>query len=412
MGETGGSAGADGIRYLRVPYALAVHGDAERAAVLQVLDQHSTIMGKRTKSFEARVAALFGKRFGVMVNSGSSANLLAVQVLGLPAGSEVVTPALTFSTTVAPLVQSGLVPALVDSELGSYQVELANVEEQIGEKTRALMIPNLLGNLPDLAGLRDLADTHGLLYIEDSCDTLGATFEGRPTGSYADVSTTSFYGSHVITAAGGGGMAVTDDEERALAMRVLRGWGRRSSGMEETEDVGERFAESVDGIPYDAKFVFDAVGYNFLPLELSAAFGEAQLDSLAGFNRTRRVAFERLRRFFARWEEVFVLPHERTGVETSWLAFPLTLREGAPFPRREIMTWLERAGIQTRTLFAGNLLRHPGFQRIHVRPAPRGYPVADFVMERSFVVGCHHGLTEEQLAHIEGVAERFLRRYA
>ena len=400
------------MKYLRVPYAQAVHGEAERRAVLEVLDAHETIMGPRTRSFEKRVASLFGKRHGVMVNSGSSANLIALQALDLPTGSEVITPALTFSTTVAPIVQLGLVPVLVDSELGTYQVDVDAIEEGIGEATSALVIPNLLGNLPDLPALRDIADRYGLAYLEDSCDTLGASYGGKPSGAYSDVTTTSFYGSHVITGAGGGGMACTHDEELAQRLRVLRGWGRRSSGMGETEEVEERFNESVDGIPYDAKFVFDTMGYNFLPLEISAAFGSAQLDRLTEFTRARAQAFSRLLRFFGSYEEVFVLPTQRPETETNWLAFPLTIRDDASFTRREIMTHLERAGIQTRTLFAGNLLRHPGFKGMGARRLEGGYPVADLVMESSFVIGCHQGLTDEQLDHVEQVFEAFLDRHA
>lgn len=403
--------GARSLPYMRVPYALAVHGASERDAVLEVLDGQRTIMGPSTARFERAVAELFGKRHGVMVNSGSSANLVALTALELPPGSEVITPALTFSTTVAPLVQLGLVPVLVDSEPATYQVDVAAVEASVGDGVVALMIPNLLGNLPDLRRLRRIADRHGLVYVEDSCDTLGATFDGRPTGAYSDVSTTSFYGSHIITAGGGGGMACTDDDDLDLKMRVLRGWGRRSSGTGESEDVERRFGEVVDGVPYDAKFVFDAVGYNFLPLEMSAAFGGAQLDRLAGFARVRRESFDRLRRFFTRWEEVFVLPEQHPQVRTNWLAFPLTVRDGAPFQRREIMKWLEAAGIQTRTLFAGNLARHPGFRNVGARLPEGGCPVADHVMERSFVVGCHQGLTSEQLEHVETVTESFLRRY-
>ncbi len=400
-----------GGEMVRVPYALAVHGAAERRAVLKVLDEKKTILGPRTLEFEGKVAALFGKRYGVMVNSGSSANLLAVQALGLPAGSEVITPALTFATTVAPLVQCGLVPAFVDSVLGTYQIDVDGIEEQITERTRALMVPNLLGNLPDLERLRAIADRHDLLFIEDSCDTLGARYRDRPSGVYSDISTTSFYGSHIITAAGGGGMACTDDPDVARQLQVLRGWGRRSSGAGESEAIEKRFNETVDGVPYDAKFVFDAIGYNFLPLEISAAFGLAQLRRLAAFARARSKAFARLQKFFAEYEELFVLPLQPPKVRTNWLAYPLTIRENAGFTRLELVTHLEKAGIQTRTLFAGNLLRHPGFTGIEARHAPGGYPVADLVMRSAFVIGCHQGLSGRQLAHVETVFRKFLARY-
>ena len=189
-------------KHLRVPYALAVHGKEEEATVLSLLRNRKTIMGEKTKEFEDKVAAIFGKKYGIMVNSGSSANLLAFELLHLPKGSEVITPVLTFSTTVAPIVHKGLMPVFVDVELGSFLIDLKQMKDAIKTKTKCLMIPSLLGNIPDLSFIRKVADENDLWYIEDSCDTIGAAFNREPTGKYSDISTTSFYGSHVITAAG------------------------------------------------------------------------------------------------------------------------------------------------------------------------------------------------------------------
>lgn len=396
---------------MRVSYALAVHGSAERDAVLRVLDERKTILGPCTERFEQKIAQLFGKRAGVMVNSGSSANLLALEALRLPPGAEVITPVLTFATTIAPLVQKGLVPVFVDVEPRTFQLDVSQVEEQITPKTRALMVPLLLGNVPDLATLRTLCDKHDLRLIEDSCDTLGARFQGEPTGKYSEVSTTSFYGSHVITAAGGGGMVCVNDESLEEALRVFRGWGRRSSALQESEDVNERYRGELSGIPYDAKFVFDAIGYNFLPLEISAAFGEAQLERLEDFTRARAVHFRTLLEFFSAFEGLVELPSSRSGVEANWLAFPLTIREGAPFKRIDIVRYLEKQGIQTRPLFAGNILRQPGFEGIEAKGGREDFPVADHVMRNSFLIGCHQGLTAAHLDHVRSVFEEFLRSY-
>ena len=393
---------------LRVPYALAVHGAAERRAVLKVLDEKKTILGPCTRRFEQKVATLLGMEHGVMVNSGSSANLLAVEALGLPAGAEVITPVLTFSTTVAPLLQKLLVPAFIDAEISTYLIDVRKIEEQIGERTKVVMVPLLLGNVPKLDELRALADKHDLRLILDSCDTIGAHYDGRPVGEFADIVTTSFYGSHIITCAGGGGMVCTNDPQLARDLKVLRGWGRRSSGLDESEEIGKRFGENVDGVPYDAKFVFDSVGYNFLPLEISAAFGEAQLRRLPAFARARKEAFGRLRDFFEGYVDFFVLPEQLAKVKTNWLAFPLTIRREAPFNRLQLITHLEDAGIQTRVLFAGNLLRHAGFRGVKSRLARDGYPVADCVMRNSLVIGCHQGLTDAHFRHIESTFQSFL----
>ena len=212
----------------RVPYGLAVHDEEEEKAVLEGIRNHETIKGVRVKEFEKKVASLFGKKFGVMVNSGSSANLLAFELLNLPKNSEVITPILTFATTLTPIIQKQLIPTFVDVELGTYLINVNNIEKLINKNTKALMIPSLLGNIPDLKQIRKLADEHNLIFIEDSCDTLGATFQNVPTGNFSDISTTSFYGSHIITAAGEGGMICLNNNEWEKRGRILSGWGRTS----------------------------------------------------------------------------------------------------------------------------------------------------------------------------------------
>jgi len=396
---------------LRIPYALALHGATERKRVLRVLDEHRTLMGRETAEFEQRVARAFGKRYGVMVNSGSSANLLAFELLDLPPGSEVITPFLTFSTTVAPLVQKGLVPLFVDVEPGSYLIDIAQIEKLITRKTRALMIPLLLGNVPDMARLRRVAKRHRLFLIEDSCDTLGASWNGKPTGAYSDITTTSFYGSHIITAGGGGGMIMVNRKEERDRLRVLRGWGRNSSLFADSESIKKRFSSKLGGIPYDAKFIFDEIGYNFAPMEMGSAFGNAQLDKLPRFRKTREQNFKRLCKFFKRHEKFFTLPREDRRVRTQWLAFPLTTKKSAPFSRLEICTYLEEHNVQTRPIFTGNILKQPGFRAIVHRTVRGGCPRAEEIMKRGFLVGCHHGLTPRHLEQLEKLFTTFLSRY-
>lgn len=392
---------------LRVPYALAVFGEEERRAVGEVLKTSQIVAHKRAGEFEKKIAALFGKKHGLFVNSGSSANLLALEVLGLPEGSEVITPVLTFATTVSPIIKTGLVPVFVDVKAGSYLLDIDQVELMITKKTRALMVPSLFGNIPDLSRLRTIAKKNNLYLIEDSCDTLGATINGKSTGIYSDISTTSFYASHIITAAGEGGMICFNNPKLHSRARILSGWGRHSS-LNETEDIDKRYKVNIGGLPYDAKFVFSEIGYNMRTTEISASFGLAQLKKLNRNGAIRRKNFATLKKFFEGYKQYFFLPEQMRGVETSWLAFPLTIKENAPFSRFEIVKWLERNNIQTRPIFTGNILRQPGFQKIKRVEHSNGYPVADFIMERGFVIGCHHGLAKQHIDKIKDVFSRFL----
>ncbi len=388
---------------MRVNYGQTVHGQEEIDAVVEVL-RTSTQMGPKVRQMQERVSALFAKRHGIMVNSGSSANYLAVEILDLPKGSEVITPALTFATTVAPLVRQGLIPAFVDAAPGTYNIDVDAIERMITPNTSAVMIPSLIGNLPDWQRIRELADTYGLKVIEDSADTLGATINGTSTGVYSDVSTTSFYGSHVINGAGNGGMLCVNDDELARKALLLRSWGRSSSLFVESEAIENRFNVKLDDIEYDAKFLFEDLGYNLEPSEISAAFGLVQLGKLDNNIRVREQAFDAHRAFFADYEDWFVLPEQLPGARTGWLAFPLTLRPGAPFTRRELQIFLETSDIQTRPVFTGNILRQPAMKNVECRTDPAGYPVADDVMRGGILLACHHGLTE---AHIEYMHNRF-----
>jgi len=397
----------------RVLYAEAVYGEPEIEAVVDVLRtrRHALMNGPAVHEFERKIAALFGKSFGVMVNSGSSANLLAVASLDVPQGSEIITPALTFSTTVAPLIQCGLVPAFVDVELDTYVVDIAQVEAMVGRKPRGMMIPNLIGNLPDWAALRAIADRHNLFLIEDSADTVGALLGGQATGRLSDISTTSFYASHVLTAGGFGGMVCTSDPELARKATLLRGWGRSSSLTNESELIEDRFNTTIDGIAYDSKFIFAAVGFNFLPSEIGAAFGLAQYQKLERFLQTRIDNFARLRRFFEEYAQWFVLPRQSTNVRTGWLAFPLVVRPEAPFQRRDLQVHFESNHIQTRTVFTGNILRQPGFSGIPHRERDGGYPNADAVMRGGMLIGCHQGMTGSDVDHLCDVFGQFAQRF-
>ena len=384
---------------MRVNYGQAVFGEEEISAVVDTM-RASTQMGSRVRAMQDRVAALFSKRHGIMVNSGSSANYLAVELLDLPKGAEIITPALTFATTVAPIVRAGMVPVFVDAAEGTYNIDVDKIEQSISSKTQAMMIPSLIGNLPDWDRIRALADKHGLKVVEDSADTLGATLRGTSTGLRSDISTTSFYGSHVITAAGNGGMICVNDDALARRALLLRSWGRTSSLFLESESIENRFNVELDGFDYDAKFVFEELGYNVEPSEIGAAFGLVQLEKLQANIAARERNFAAQLDFFRSYEDWFILPRQMPASRTGWLAFPLTLREDAPFTRREMQIFLERRNIQTRPVFTGNILRQPAMANVRFRSSPAGYPEADAVMRGGILLACHHGLSSDGLAYI------------
>ncbi|MCK0143096.1 DegT/DnrJ/EryC1/StrS family aminotransferase [Aliiroseovarius sp. F20344] len=395
---------------MRVNYGQTVHGQEEIDAVVEVL-KTSTQMGPRVRKMQERVAGLFAKSHGIMVNSGSSANYLAVEILDLPKGSEVITPALTFATTVAPLVRQGLIPAFVDAAPGTYNIDVDAIERMITSNTSAVMIPSLIGNLPDWVRIRELADAHGLKVIEDSADTLGATIGSESTGKYSDVSTTSFYGSHVINGAGNGGMLCVNDDELARKAFLLRSWGRTSSLFVESETIENRFGVQVDGIDYDAKFLFEDLGYNVEPSEISAAFGLVQLDKLEHNIREREKNFDAHNAFFKDYEDWFILPNQLPNSRTGWLAYPLTLREDAPFSRRELQIHLEKAEIQTRPVFTGNILRQPAMKDVTCTTDPAGYPVSDDVMKGGILLALHHGLTQAHVDYMHEIFTGFARSH-
>ena len=399
----------ESINVDRVPYGLAVHDSEEEEAVLEVIKNHKTIMGDNVKLFEKKVSDLFGKELGIMVNSGSSANLLAMELLDCPKNSEVITPILTFATTLSPILKKELTPVFVDVEPETYIVNIDEVEQAITSKTKALMIPSLLGNVPDLRRLRKIADENNLIFIEDSADTLGATFDNMPTGKFSDISTTSFYGSHIITAAGEGGMICCNNQKWEKRCKILRGWGR-TSALNESEKIEDRFGIKLNDIPYDSKFIFEEMGYNFLPTEISAAFGLVQLKKLKKFAAIRQANFNNLYEFFSKIK-FFKLPRQLSEVKTSWLAFPLTISENAPFSRLEIVKFLEMNGIQTRPIFTGNVLKQPAFSKINYKNLGKDYEIANYIMENSFLIGCNHGLTENHIEKIKNMFTTFLSKY-
>lgn len=390
----------------RITQAGAVHDEREIEAVLEVLREGSLDLGPRVAEFEQRGAQLLAKRHGVMVNSGTSALWLATDLLGCAPGDEVITSPLTFSSDVAPLVRSGIVPAFVDVEPDSYQIDVAGIEEMIGARTRAIVVPNLVGNCPDWDRIRAIASAHGLLVVEDSCDVLGSRLRGTPTGLRSDISVTSFARTHAMTAAGNGGLIGVDDQQWLDQTVVRRRWGRRSEtylfGSRRGSD--DRFGPLADGTAYDLVFVFDDMGYNFEPSEIMAAYGLVQMDKLEEFNRRRQSAFAAIDQAFQRHDDKVVRPRTTEGVETTWMRYPFLLADG--LDRMATQEYFLGLGIPTRMVWTGNILRQPGFANIEHRAPERGLPNCDRVMDRALSLPSHHGLTSDDLGYlVEAVVE-------
>ena len=266
-----------------------------------------------------------------------------------------------------------------------------------------------MGNICDWEHLRKLADKYSLKIIHDSADTLGAKLNGKSTGSFSDVSITSFYGSHVINGAGNGGMIATSDKQLNEKMRLLRSWGRSSSlFQEDSESIENRFNVFLEGVQYDAKFVFEEIGYQLEPSEISAAFALIQYKKLEENIRLRQKIFESHTLFFSKYSEYFVLPKENPDAETAWLAYPLIVKEDAPFKRTDLQIYLEKRNIQTRVVFTGNILRQPGFKDIDCIGHKDDFVNADNIMNGGILLACHHGLNGEQLDHLYSSIEEFL----
>jgi len=386
----------------KIYYGRAVYNYKEINAVLRVLknDSLSLIDGKKVKELENKVSKIFGKKYGLMVNSGSSANLLALSSLKFKKGSEVITPNLTFSTTVAPIYQLGLIPHFVGVEPNKFLIDVSKIEKCINKNTVALMIPNLLGNIADWKKISLIAKKFRLKVIEDSADTIGYTINKKTFGEYSDITTNSFYASHIISGAGTGGIVCFNDYKLYQKAKLLRGWGRSSATFNESENYNKRFNVKISGIDYDAKYIFSELGYNFLPSELSAAFALEQIKKLKKNIRTRNYNFDYLKNFFMNYNQYFKLPEQNKGVKTPWLAFPLVIKKNKIFNRKKMQIFFEKKNIQTRTIFTGNILKQPIMKSLHYKKHAKCDEVADDVMKNGILLGCHQGMKKHELDYI------------
>lgn len=411
----------------RVSYAGRVFDQEELRTLVDASLEFWLTAGRFTQRLEAELAEFLGVKYCSLVNSGSSANLVAFTALTSPLlgerrvrkGDEVITAAAGFPTTIAPIIQCGAVPVFVDIELPQYNVSLEALEQALSPKTKAVMLAHTLGNPFPLEAVRRFCDEHGLWLVEDNCDALGTEclVDGRwrKTGSVGHLGTSSFYPPHHITM-GEGGAVYTSDPLLHRIVNSLRDWGRDCwcpPGKDDT--CGCRFKGRFGELPegYDHKYVYSHLGYNLKATDMQAAVGCAQMKKLEGFIQARRKNWRYLRENLDGLSDVFILPEEAPDSRVSWFGFLLTLREDAPFRREELVRHLEGKNIQTRNLFAGNMLRQPCFDGM--RKSGEGYRVAgglrntDAVMEHTFWIGVYPGMTEEKLRYMAEEIRRFVR---
>lgn len=370
------------------PNKFESYGEEEIQAVVNCLrDGWIAGFGPKTVEFEEKISKFFGKKHGVFVNSGSSACLLSLACLQLSKGTKVITPSCTFSTTLAPIIQLGLIPVFCDVGLTTYVPHVSEIISLVDDDVKVIMLPNLIGNKPDWKLLKDCLIEIGredIVLIEDSADTVTQTLE-------SDISTTSFYASHVITAGGSGGMVMFNDENLKNICLQYRDWGRMGDN---SEIMSDRFNHSVDGIPYDHKFLYSVLGYNFKSSEMNAAFGLVQLEKFKKFEIIRRNNIERYMTNLKDVSEI-ILPDDT--IKPNWLAIPLQTEY-----RYDLLHFLEENHIQTRVTFAGNVTRHPAY-REYLEP----FKNADTIMKNGFLLGAHHGMSIDDVDYVTDKIKEF-----
>jgi CDP-6-deoxy-D-xylo-4-hexulose-3-dehydrase len=401
-----------------VRYAGRVFDAAELVHAVDASLDFWLTAGRYSEQFEASLATRFDLDTALLVNSGSSANLVAMSALTSPSlgdrrvqeGDEVVTVAAGFPTTVNPIIQNRAVPVFVDVELGTYVPTVDAVAAAIGPRTKAVMIAHTMGIPYDVATLRELCREKGIWLIEDCCDALGTTLGGRPVGTFGDLATLSFYPAHQITM-GEGGAVLTNDEQLARIARSFRDWGRDCyCAGGENNTCGKRFSQQFGTLPcgYDHKYVYSHIGYNLKVTDIQAAIGCAQLQKLGDFIAARRRNWNVLREILSPYEDRLLLPRVPANSAPSYFGFVITVRESAGFSRNELTACLENAKIETRNLFCGNLIRHPAYAGIDYRVVGE-LRNTDAIMNGTFFLGVYPGLTDQHLGYIGATFHRFMR---
>lgn len=407
----------------RVNYAGRVYDEKEMLNLVDSSIEFWLTWGRFSREFEQKLAEYLGVKWAFLVNSGSSANLLAFMTLTSPLlkerrirrGDEVITVAAGFPTTVAPVIQYGAVPVFVDVDLETFNIDVTKLESALSSKTKAVMIAHTLGNPFNVKAVRAFCDKHKLWLVEDNCDALGSKFEGKFTGSWGHIGTSSFYPPHHMTM-GEGGATYTSDPLLKKIMLSMRDWGRDcwcDSGRDNT--CNNRFSGQFGTLPfgYDHKYVYSHFGYNLKATDMQAAVGCAQLEKFPTFVEKRKANFARLASKLKAVEDKLILPKATEGSDPSWFGFLMTLRDGVSFTRNDLVEHLEKNNIQTRNLFAGNLTRHPCFDDLE---AGKDYRIVgelvntDRIMNSSFWIGLYPGMTDEMLDYMAETIVAFVKK--
>jgi len=406
----------------RVQYAGALYDEHEILAMVDSILNGWFGLGRKGREFELMFSKYLGVTRTILTNSGSSASLLAMAALVAPdfhghlkKGDEVITPAMTFPTTFNSIIQNNLMPVLLDVELGSYNIDPYDLEKALSRRTRAIFLPHAFGIPNEMDVIMEFAEKHDLYVIEDNCDALGSVYNGKKTGSFGLLSTSSFYPAHHITMGEGGAVSIRDDDINLYRIiRSLRDWGRACyCEHDETNPngaCGKRFSFKIGGIPYDHRYIYTHIGYNLKPLEFQAAMGIEQLKKLPQFIEKRRSNFKMLYETLQKYEKYFILPSWPSKSFPSWFCFPLTIRDEAPFSRRDITLFLEKNGIQTRLFFAGNITRQPAYRHILWRTVGK-LSNCDKIMKDSFFIGVYPGINEDKMHYVIGMIEKFMEKY-
>jgi CDP-6-deoxy-D-xylo-4-hexulose-3-dehydrase len=402
--------------------------DEFTAGVSTLLDEWF-ILGQKGRDFEQKFAPLLGKKDGIVVNSGSSANLLMVSLLttkrggSLPKGSKFITPVVCFPTTINPLIQNGYKPVFVDVTLPNLNIDLDQVEALLEADTareiKGLIFAHVLGNPPDMDRIMAIVKKYDLIFLEDTCDALGSTWDGKPLGSFGDISTCSFFPAHHMTMGEGGFVAVNSAKKR-MALASLRDWGRacycnsaKPGNVTEGTACGCRFGAWFKDQPdmiFDHRYVFEEIGYNLKPTEMQAAMGLAQLDKLEEMHTRRKHNFKRLYDIFNQYPDYFYLPTTSEKADVSWFGYLVTLKDNVPFTKSQLVDRMEEAKIQTRSYFTGNALFHPAYEDLATEyENPREqFPVATKSTLDTFFLGVYPGITDEQMDYIALTVKDFL----
>ena len=407
-----------------VQYAGPFFDEKEYIAATKSLLNGWLALGSDALSFENVFPHHLGKEYGILTNSGSSSNLIMMLVMtskrlyNLPKGTKVITPIAGFPTTINPILQLGFEPLFVDIDLDTLNLNLEQVEEQAKNGAKIITFAHVLGNPPNLDRLMSIVKQYNLIFLEDCCDALGSTYDGKPLGSFGELASCSFYPAHHMTM-GEGGFVACNTKIQEIIARSFREWGRgcycvgQKANKLKNGTCNNRFSNWLPELPdeiFDHKYVYDEIGYNLKPIELQASIGLEQIKKLPEIHRRRKANFNQLYNVFKPYEEFFILPKATEKADPSWFAFPLTIKNNSPFKRKDIVNYLEDNKIQTRPYFAGNIMLQPAYTGIMDKhDVITKYPNARKVTTDSFFLGTSPVITSEQIVYIQSIVENFFK---